>query len=123
MKRFLLASAAITLLVFVSALLIVFAFGARVQRIQPYEKEMQEMTGELGAEEGAPIDAIVVDRTGVVAEKNGVLYIDAAKHYPLQRVTLIWMAGGVWAGAIGIAGVSTIVKARRGASGGTGSVS
>ncbi len=99
-----------TLLLLLSVLVMSALFSERVQRISPYPPEMREMTGELGANEGEPVDAIMWDRTDVLAERDGLVYVNAERDYVLQKRTFLWMAAGTWAASMGLISLAALLS-------------
>jgi hypothetical protein len=104
--KFLFRAALILLAAQVAFLAVAFGFyRATVQRVTPYPEELRAVTGELGAMEGEPVDAIVWDRSAVLEEKDGILYMDSSRSYPLQVRSLAWMAAPVAGGLLLLAGI------------------
>lgn len=87
-------------LVIISTVLSIFVFSHTVQRISPYPLPMRQMTGELGTPLGEPVKAVLFSRKGVIAEKDGVLFVDPSVQYPLQIRTILLVSGGLGAGCI-----------------------
>jgi hypothetical protein len=80
-------------------------FRATVQRVTPYPEELRTATGELGSMEGEPVDAIVWDRSAALEEKDGILYMDSSRSYPLQVRSLAWISAPVLGSLLLLAGI------------------
>lgn len=105
MRRMLLAIAVAALVLAISLSAITAAvetlYGARVQRVTPYPEPLRELTGELGAMEGEPVDALVFPSTPVLERAGDVIFVDRTAVYPIQIRSLRLMGHGA-AGALGL---------------------
>ena len=84
-----------------AAMLAAWAVSIDVQRINPYDEIRQELTGQIGTEEGAPIRAVILDRSVLIEREGKIPAIDPAEHYPLQLRTVVYVA--LWVAVGGVA--------------------
>lgn len=87
---------------------------SRVQRIAPYPEELRALTGELGAAEGEPVDAIVWNRASVLAETDELVFVDATIAYPIQ-LRSIFMALAAAGGGLSLCAIAAYGVMRKGA--------
>ncbi len=115
MRRLLLLLSLATLglgaLVAVGTVAVETMYGVRVQRVTPYPEPLRALTGELGAREGEPVEAIILPSTPVLDRKDGIVFVDRTLVYPLQVRSLRLVGHGA-AGSLAL-GALLILFARR----------